>query len=335
MGNPFAIALAYRLGLVLTNDSHGRIAETRAARRAAERGELVRITRGVYMRAPEWRAADADARFRVRVVGIASTLSPDAVFSHRTAASILGLPVLGSWPTRLDVVIPTASYGGRSSANVVAHAGELRGSDVIEKAGFLLTTPARTVADIARTSSFASGVAVADAALHRKRRPRPLVTMEELRDESARGRSSKGRARLAKAVGFASPLSDSVRESESRVLIHELGFPPPELQRPWSDASGRIGDSDFWWPEYRHVGEYDGRVKYTKPEFLAGRTPSQVVVDEKIREDRIRALGMKVTRWVTDDLDDCSRLMKLLLDAGLPVVRRPTRPVPRSASRAA
>ena len=47
-------------------------------------------------------------------------------------------------------------------------------------------------------------------------------------------------------------------------------------------------------------------------------TPSDVVVAEKKREDRFRAKGYKVVRWVWDDLRDPRRLVRLLHEAGLP-----------------
>jgi len=72
--------------------------------------------------------------------------------------------------------------------------------------------------------------------------------------------------------------------------------------------------------------------KYQKPEYLKGRTPGQVVVDEKIREDRIRATGVKVIRWVWADLRQAgdkspvsaysSRLARKLKAAGIPRRRR-------------
>jgi hypothetical protein len=44
------------------------------------------------------------------------------------------------------------------------------------------------------------------------------------------------------------------------------------------------------------AGEFDGIDKYLKPEFLKGRTAAQAVVEEKLREDRIRATGAGVVR---------------------------------------
>jgi hypothetical protein len=51
-----------------------------------------------------------------------------------------------------------------------------------------------------------------------------------------------------------------------------------------------IGFADFAWPGV--VGECDGRLKYADRDVLWA---------EKRREDRIRALGLRVIRWGWDD----------------------------------
>jgi hypothetical protein len=62
-------------------------------------------------------------------------------------------------------------------------------------------------------------------------------------------------------------------------------------------ASGRIYIVDFWWPQFNMIGEFDGDAKYTDPEFLRGRTPEQALLDEKLREDDLRAAGHGMCRW--------------------------------------
>lgn len=138
-------------------------------------------------------------------------------------------------------------------------------------------------------------------------------------------RSMAARGRVATVLDFADGDAESPGESLSRVRILVMGFPAPELQRCFTDARGTIGRADFYWPGVRLVGEFDGAVKYSKPEFLRGRTPSQVVIDEKLREDRLRALGLGVVRWTWNDLRARGALREVLISAGL-VPGRPTRP---------
>lgn len=68
----------------------------------------------------------------------------------------------------------------------------------------------------------------------------------------------------------------------------------------------------------RTRGEFDGRAKYLKPEYLNGRTASQVVINEKNRENRLRALGLTVVRWEWATALDRQRLQAVLRSAGLP-----------------
>lgn len=86
------------------------------------------------------------------------------------------------------------------------------------------------------------------------------------------------------------------------------------------------------WEETRVVGEFDGRDKYLKPEYLRGRTPSDVVFEEKVREDRIRATDRNVVRWVWDELNSPGRLERILLDAGVPLRRRASAGHPNSST---
>jgi hypothetical protein len=311
-----AFVRAAELGLELTTDSRGRASESDAIRRDVDRGLRVRVSRGVFAETAAWQSKNPDERFLAFVVGIATTLTSDAVFSHNSAAALLGLPRLGPWPVKAEVTIPPAS-GGRSTGNIRRYGASLRDDEIIEVDGLLATSVPRTVVDVARTSSFAQGVALADAALHRKRRP-TLMTLDELAAELDFQRGRSAFAKMRRVAEFATPLSDSVRESQSRVLIHELGFPQPILQQAWFDGDGHIGDTDFWWPQHGLVGEFDGRVKFVKPEFMDGRTIDQIVLAEKAREDRIRARGPRFARWDTPYLLQPPRLARLLVEAGLP-----------------
>lgn len=128
----------------------------------------------------------------------------------------------------------------------------------------------------------------------------------------------RSRAGVRRRVEFADPLSASAGESYSRALICAAGFEAPALQHEIWDDRGLIGYSDYYWHSVRIVGEFDGVDKYLKPEYLKGRSASQAVVDEKYREDRIRATGCGVIRWVWDDLMAPGRLERKLAVAGIP-----------------
>ena len=93
----------------------------------------------------------------------------------------------------------------------------------------------------------------------------------------------------------------------------------PELQVPFRDHLGAIGNTDFYWRQYRLAGEADGDSKYLDPELRGDRTASEVVVAEKRREDRIRALGEGMTRWPWAVGVNPQALRGHLQRAGLPI----------------
>ena len=95
------------------------------------------------------------------------------------------------------------------------------------------------------------------------------------------------------------------------------GVSKPELQAAHRDAHGLIGYSDFHWPEYGVVGEFDGWAKYSRGEYLAGRSPEDVLKAEKIREDRLRATGLTLVRWMWPEAKDGAELLLKLHNAGI------------------
>lgn len=60
-------------------------------------------------------------------------------------------------------------------------------------------------------------------------------------------------------------------------------------------------------------------MKYLDPQNRSGRSSDQVVSDEKIREDRLRASGLRVVRWRWETAGDPRALGSRLASAGLPM----------------
>lgn len=118
-------------------------------------------------------------------------------------------------------------------------------------------------------------------------------------------------------IDFGDGDAGSAGESVSRVQIFESGFTMPVLQQRFDDESGLIGFVDFWWPEFHLIGEFDGLKKYKEAEILAGRTSGEAVADEKIREDRLRATGEGMSRWIWRTLSPVGQLAAQLRRAGL------------------
>lgn len=169
--------------------------------------------------------------------------------------------------------------------------------------GLPVTCPARTVVDVARRGPLEYGVAAADRALALGIDPDELSAQVEQWPH----RPGIRRARLA--VGFADSLSESFGESFSRLVIWRIGLPTPTLQYV-VDVRGVRYRSDFAWPEYNVLGEFDGRVKYSQ--VLDRRTAAEVVLAEKRREQHLHSVGWDVIRWGMDELRNPHQLSALL-----------------------
>jgi hypothetical protein len=275
-------------------------------------GRTIRICTGAYVASDAWDQLGPVGQ-HLAVAHAAQLLRRRRlVFSHWTAVAAWGFPVLGALPEDAHVVAHAAS-GGRTDERLVRHCTGLPAATATA-AGLEVTTPARSVVDLARVAPFEVAVVVADAALRAGLRDNTLDREALVAELDPPGR--RGAARARRVVGFADALAASPGESVSRTSMALGGIPDPVLQFRFDDWIGAI-IVDFWWPQFNLVGEFDGRIKYEDPTYLAGRTPQQALRDEKAREDRIRALGPGVSRWGWDVAISPGRLRAHLVAAGI------------------
>jgi hypothetical protein len=295
----------------------------RALARRLARGELVRIRPGVYLAAEVWQSYDFDARYRARVFAAAEVTRAATVFSHDAAAALLRLPGLGPWPKRVNVLGPAAS-GGRSSPGIHRLSGP-EDPEAIRINQFAVTSLARTVIDVSARSDFTRAVCMIDAALRpaqkhdfRHLHGLPATDTARICELMASLAPFPGLARAKLAIQFGDGRSGSIGESISRVQMHLLGFPAPILQAPFYDSEGLIGYSDFYWPEFGLIGEFDGRVKYGDAYYARGHLPEEVVWAEKLREDRLRRQVRSLARWDWQVANSQRLLSERLRSHGLP-----------------
>ena len=290
----------------------------RHARRAA-RGVETRVGSGAYVDTSVWDSLGRREQYLLRIRAIAETRLHRPVISHWSAAAIHALPSLDPWPSSVHFTVgPTA--GGRSSGPVTRHSMKLTDADVVEVDGVLVTSLARTLVDLAAAAPLLSSVVALDHALHIDRRGErpPRSTIDELWSSYAALMPFRAHARARDAIEFATTRADSPLESVSRVSMHTVGIPRPVLQQQFSDYRGLIGFSEFYWPDFKLIGEADGRSKYTDPRYRNGRTLEEVLLDEKKRADRLRAIGLDVSRWGWDIGVNPESLRRHLEAAGLP-----------------
>ncbi len=300
-------------GIVTAEDLRRVGEDPRLLQRSAAAGALERVRRGHYVEGDRWRRATPAERHRIRVAA-ASRLLPDDVFSHESAAAVWGIPLLGRWPDQVHVV-GRRTGGGRTSRELIRH-GVDEPPDGVVHDSVRVTSAARTIVDLARTRPFAAGVVAADHGLRTG-----LVTGEEL--ASALGAvGGRGRRRATAVIASADRRAESVGESLSRARMLELGLELPELQVVVRDADGFVGRVDFWWERVGLVGEFDGRFKYGV-DGVDGAAAEERLWNEKLREDRLRATGRRVSRWTWSTALDPRRFLAHLTAAGV----RPSRAI--------
>lgn len=299
----------------------------RALRRGYELGEQNRLRRGFYIPSQRWEEVDDDARYLMRIKSVMMSRKTEPVLSHASAARIWGLPVVGLWPVDVHLTV-RGTTTRESKAGIIWHHDRITDAEVVSVDGMLVTSLLRTLVDIARSAQFIDAVVALDAGLRGPLHlpdggPGHAVTAEQLTDAVYRLGSARGSRGARSAVKFADGRSGSAGESVSRVNIHVTGFPPPELQVPFRTSDGREDIVDFAW-EARHtrqqmplLGEFDGKVKYTRAQYAKGRTMEEIVWAEKVREDRLRAPGRGMVRWLWATAVNPDLLRVALLNAGL------------------
>jgi predicted transcriptional regulator of viral defense system len=252
-------------------------------RTLVHRGELTRLERGVYAAGDELARA---ARFgfgkqELHAVAVLAALQPGSVASHYTAAALHGLDLLCR-PPLLTITRPPGAGSRSGKPGVLVHSATLPDHHVCLRAAVPVTTVARTVIDLARTSSFREGVVVADSALHQS-----LTSKKQLRALLAEFRRWRGVQRAAEVVEFADRRSESVLESIARVAFAEHGLPPPDLQVDVR-GDGFIGRVDFMWPEFVTIAEVDGAMKYDD---------RSAAMKQLRRDARLRDAGYEVVHF--------------------------------------
>lgn len=302
-----------RGGLILVDRIRDQIDDPRSLRQAVDRGELIKLRRGAFVETNFWNTRSSREQHLLRAKAVIAASQSPLILCGATAAAAWGMPVLGGWPTDV-AVLDEWKGGGRSEPGIARSTADYHTASTQIVNGMVVTNLARTAIDIARSGELGATIGSIDWALWSKNPE--LVTKTQLVEELDLMKPRFGGATARRAVSFATSLSDSFGESQARVGIYQLGFDAPELQAKFVDAEGRML-ADFYWRDRKQIVEFDGKVKFTRQEFSRG-DPGDVAWREKVREDRLRALGCGVTRVLASHLADPAELDRMLRAAGIP-----------------
>lgn len=294
------------------------------------RGELEPVTPGVY-RVPVPTVWESEA-FVSRSLAVAHGTNA-SVLSHLSAAAVWGLPLAPGSNTAQVQLTRSRRGGGRREPRLWVHTAQLADDEVTTVSTAIgparITTPARTLVDVARTAPLLTAVTVADAALH-SGLCRPDALVEHFRRQDRR----PGIAAARRALRLVDGRAESPPESWVRVVFAEAGLPPSEAQVEVFDEQRRfVGRADGMIEEAGLLWEYDGQGKYR--ELRGERDLSTVIMDEKYRQDSFTELGWLVLRIQRQDQASPRRLVQravrmLASRRGAPKPRGFWRPLPWS-----
>lgn len=263
------------------------------------RGELVRLCRGVYARREDI-PSEEEKRHRLWVLGHARR--SDYAVSHVSAAVLHGLPVGGA--DLREVHVTRIGRGGqRHVSGRRVHSSPLDPTWCTVVDGVLVTTVARTLADLLKVESLEVAVSAADAALFLKKCAR-----EDLGTAMAELKFHAGGPRARRAVALVDGRSESPGETRTRLVLNAGPLPKTELQISVFDEHGRfVGRADGGYPDYGVFWEYDGKAKY-EALLKPGQTTLDAVLAEKKRESGFTELGSTIVRIDKYDLQARVRL---------------------------
>jgi very-short-patch-repair endonuclease len=209
--------------------------------------------------------------------------------SHESAAVLHNLEMLAPVPKGTVMLTrePAAASGRSRRANgVIIHDAGLPDAHVTAVGGVRVTTPARTVVDLARVLPFRDAVVVVDSAIRKRK-----ASKAQMRQVLQACCQWPGAAAAGRVIDFSSGLSESPLESSARVLFRDSGLPAPRLQVQFISDDCRSATVDFYWAEYKTVAEADGMLKYNDPDNpRAMRAQFQ-------RDQLLRDLGKKVVHF--------------------------------------
>lgn len=238
-------------------------------------GWLVRVHRGVYVVGP-LRAPHTSAMAAVLACG------DGALLSHRPAAILWALCPPGAIAPEVTVV----GRDSRSRDGILVHrVHHLHRADARRREGIPVTSPARTLLDLA---AIASGKEL-DRAIE-EAQIRRLVTEHSLNEQFERHPRHRGTRALRQAIRPEPSFTRSEAERRLLELIRAARLPAPKVN---IRVAGH--EVDVLWPDAKLVVEVDGY------EFHSTRAAFE---RDRRRDGELQAAGYRVLRVTWRQLED-------------------------------
>ena len=225
-----------------------------------------------------------------RAAAFLPLLRRDEVFSHVTAALLLGLRLplrLQTAPLHVTVITEHRTDGvarARRRPGVIGHRADHR-ETAVSTTGFPVTDAIATWLDLAPMLSVEEIIVAGDGLVRRRH---PLAEPRELVERVESTSRLRGIRAIRTAMPFIRPRTDSGRETQLRLLLVSCGIREPEVNGAIEDEAGRIiAHGDLVWRHERVIVEYEGDHHRTD------RRQFSIDID---RIGRLEAAGWRVIR---------------------------------------
>jgi very-short-patch-repair endonuclease/predicted transcriptional regulator of viral defense system len=236
------------------------------------RGQLHPMHRGVYA------VGHARPPLEGRWLGAVKACGGDAALSHFSAAALWEIV---DWEERYPEVTVPATSAQRHRGLRVHRSSMLAASDVARHRGIPVTSPARTLLDLAATLH---GRPLRRAV--RQAQSLQRVNVRQLAELLARAGPRRGTRRLATIIATGPAPTRSELEDVVIDLLHTAGLQRPRINEAIA-LDGRRLIPDFRWPDQRLILEADGAAWHDNPTARA---------DDHRRQALLEAHGERVLR---------------------------------------
>jgi very-short-patch-repair endonuclease len=242
-------------------------------------GRLVRVEPGVL------RIAGTPVTYEATLMAAVLAAGPGAVVSHRSAAVLWQLD--GFRPGRPEITIPRGAWYRPADA-IVHESTDLDRAVHRRRGGLPITSPSRTLLDVALRSSDARLLTAMESA-----RRRSLTSWRELvatlQAHARRGRPGVARMRRVIVTNIdRDEVTDSAFESLVLSLLRENGLPDPVLHHRVLRHDGHlVAVVDLAYPGLMLAVELDGSVHLQRDVWERDRP----------RQNQLELLGWTVLRF--------------------------------------
>lgn len=249
----------------------------------------VRLRRWEAVLPGVYRVSGAPASWHQKAVAACLWAGPGAFVSHRSAAALLRLLP----QRREDVVEISIDRYLPPPSGIIVHRARTTASDRTKFLGISVTTPARTLLDLASAAGREEVETALDEALRRG-----LTSLQRLRRliERPDNRRRRGVAILRRLVEdrTAGRAPESVLERRLAELLVRAGLPKPVRQFEVSGRDGVIARIDLAYPDCLLAIEADGYAHH------AGRLVFQ---KDRVRANELTRRGWRILRFTWEDVD--------------------------------